>query len=762
MKISALVPRLAALCLMATASTVYAQNAIELFPPVNARNSLLGTGVQTPNDFNTVLLNLSCAAPISAVLSSTPDGTGNLIVDNYLTFGAGGATPTNVCAGGSMDPNQPDCFTGYWIADVFSELGQDPDQYVATQGVPPINVSSLLSPGPIQASVTLADTGGYYGSSTIYLVTSCTPEGVAGPGNITGNPISQNNPTPSQLTQGYPFNPTTNQVVQFTYDLSQSQQNGNLQITDGTVPSTTDTPLNPATFSSTYLNGTSFATANCLLHTGEVFNGSPACKLYTLTCQQGNNPQQAGALCPVSKAKDEIFKESFDGPSFTLQDHQGVGLLEASDDWGGSSCEFDPASGQGGLLCPQNLLTFFSGPGIYSSGGRSPNPNSTFISVAPVLEPVTTFTVTGLQPGNWVNTYTPTVKFTVTPPTASGNNFIAAPIESLTFGTSGPNDVPPPDPPVSSDTTVTNTVACPAPGPQNPSVPPPFAVPSQTIPDISSDGNYVVHYLAQDCAGTEELKFTNSGGSWSTSFYTFPINVDTVAPQVATGPTLSPAPSTNGGVANSYPVGAKVTASYSCTDDRSGVVKCGTSTFSPGTLNTGTITTTVDTSTLGPQTFTVNAVDAAGNAATPASVSYTVVPALPPANLSIAKLAPPSAKEGSQLTYAIVAGDIGKQAASSVVITDPLPAGVAFVNASAIQLVCTNGRCSNQASCSFANNTVTCTAPSMTLLTPVAVAINVKVTATTGTKIKNTATVSSANPEGSGNTTSSATTTVTK
>ena len=116
--------------------------------------------------------------------------------------------------------------------------------------------------------------------------------------------------------------------------------------------------------------------------------------------------------------------------------------------------------------------------------------------------------------------------------------------------------------------------------------------------------------------------------------------MDTVAPVVLSGPTLSPAPSTNGGVANSYLLGQKVTATYRCTDDRSGIVKCGTSTYAPGTtLDTGNITSPVDTSKAGPQTFTVNAVDAAGNTATSASVNYTVVSA-PPVNLAILKLAP--------------------------------------------------------------------------------------------------------------------------
>ena len=156
--------------------------------------------------------------------------------------------------------------------------------------------------------------------------------------------------------------------------------------------------------------------------------------------------------------------------------------------------------------------------------------------------------------------------------------------------------------------------------------PPSLRLRPQTI-SVSADGTYLLHYFAQDCAGTEELQFTQTAGSWSTSFYTFPINVDTVAPIVASGPTLSPAPSTNGGVPNSYLIGQTVTANYRCTDERSGIVKCGTSTYAPGTtLNTGNLSSSVDTSKAGPQTFTVPAVDAAGNQ-TSASVNYTVVAA---------------------------------------------------------------------------------------------------------------------------------------
>jgi uncharacterized repeat protein (TIGR01451 family) len=746
------VSHFAALCLAATASAAYAQNAIQLFGPVNSRYSNSNTSTTNPNDFNSTILNLNCASPITAVLSSTADGTGNVLVDNYITVNNGQGA-VNICPSsqGSW------CFNGNWITAAGNSIGVDPDTIAATDGVPPIDISSFLSEGTDQATITMGDTGGFLTGTSLYLVTSCTSLGVTGPAQITGNPISQSNPTSSQLSQSFAFNPTTNQAVSFTYNLNEAQNNNNLSIVNGTSPVGNDLPINPTGFSTAYLAGTSFSTASCIVHTGELYNGSPGCKMYTLTCQQGINPEQAGALCPTSTQRDEIFQESFDGPAFTLADHQGVGLLEAADGWDGLSCTFDQASGLSNLLCPQNILTSFSGPGLYNSGGRGQNPNSTFISVEPVLEPITTYSINGVHPGNWVNTSTTQVTFTVTPPTSTQNSFVAAPIQSLTYGTSSPSNVPPPDPPVSTDTVLTNPSQCPSPGSSS-SPAGKYAPPAQSI--TLSDGQYLVHYLAQDCAGTEELKYTNSGG-WLTSFYTFALNVDTVAPEVASGPTLSPAPSTIGGVPNAYLEGTVVTASYSCTDDRSGVVKCGTQTYAPGTtLNTGTIMSPVSTSTPGTQTFTVNAQDAAGNTASN-SVTYTVVAAAP-VNLSILKLAPPTAKTGSQITYAIAAGNLSQQTASSPVITDVLPAGVSYVKSSALQLVCTNNKCSNQASCSYSNNTVTCTAPSMTLLTPMAVTITVQVTAQPGAKISNTATITSGNPEGKGTPQSTATTTVTK
>jgi uncharacterized repeat protein (TIGR01451 family) len=763
MKSSVLLQSLAAACIAATVSAASAQ-AIQLFNPVNVRVSTQGTSSGAPNIFNTTILNLSCPSSPQAVISSSADGNGNVLVDNYISLKIGEADPVNICNG--------NCFTSSYEsqASAGALTGQDPDNFVSTGGLSPIDISSYFSQGSVQAQIALIDQGSYLTSSTLYLVTNCSSAGVSGPGQVTGNPISATSPTPQQLTQNYSFNSTTNQQVQFTYDLTAAQNAGTLYIPDQSTPSTGDTPLNPSAFPG-YVNGTSFATANCIPHTGELFNSSAACKLYTLTCQVGSNSAQSGALCPASQQRNEVFQEVFDGPGFSVPDisgtngltyHQGIGFLEAVEYWGGGSCKFDQNSGIAQQLCPQNVLVNFSGPGRYKSGGSGQSPNSTFITVAPVPEDLTTVSVTGLQPGNWINTHSPTVQFVSTPPAiSSNNNFIAAPIETLTYGISTASSVPQPPAPVLNDTILTNNGACPAPEGSAPANA--FTPQAQSVP-VSADGNYVLHYYAQDCAGTEELKFQQSGGSWSTAFYTFPINVDTVNPVVATGPTLSPAPSTNNGVADSYLVGQAVTATYSCTDNsspivNSGVVKCGTATFPAGTLNTGNVSSPVNTATVGSQTFTVNAVDAAGNSANSTSVTYQVV-AAPPANLSILKVAPATVKHNTQLIYAITAVNLGKQAASAVKITDPLPSGVTFVKASAQQLTCTNNKCSNDASCTFASNTVTCSVPSLTLLTPVLVEIYVNVTANAGTTITNTATLSSANPGGKGSTQSTAKTSV--
>jgi hypothetical protein len=554
------------------------------------------------------------------------------------------------------------CFTtGYeTIASEGQFTGKDPDTFVSTGGVAPINISSLLVPGAEQVKIDLQDEGFYLSNSTLYLNTNCTPGGVTGPALVSGNPIPAVAPTTAQLSQDFSFNPITNQQVGFGYDLTVAQTAGTLTVTNQTIPEVADDPLDPAIFQSTYVAQTSFATTSCLLHTGELLaNGSAACKLYTLDCKVGTSPTGSGAECPISTQPNEIFQDEFDGPALTLNDivtpqgtfHTGVGFLMAKEGWTGGPCTFDPAANLQGLDCPQNLLTSFTSTGVtpavakkaasaskslaivtplatsssssgsYTSSGRTTHPNSTFITIGGVPEALTSVQLAGAHPGNWINTGTAAISFSAQPPNLAGAtlagvaSFVASPIESITYGLSGPGAVPQPGNQIVTDTTVTNSTPCPA----TTGTPAPATVynPAEQVISGLADGQYLLHYYAQDCAGTQELQFAQaSNGAWSTSFYTIPVNVDTVAPTASIGP-LSP-------VQTSYSIGEAVKASYQCTDATSGVVRCGNAAFAVGaTHNTGTLTSLVNTDSPGPQTFTVQAVDAAGNQSS-ASVSYLV------------------------------------------------------------------------------------------------------------------------------------------
>ena len=109
---------------------------------------------------------------------------------------------------------------------------------------------------------------------------------------------------------------------------------------------------------------------------------------------------------------------------------------------------------------------------------------------------------------------------------------------------------------------------------------------------------------------------------WSTGFYT---REGEHRHHAAGGrDTLSlPAPNASAGA---YKLNSTVPASFSCTDASTGagVVQCGPSTYgTETTYTTGTLTARINTSSLGTKTFTVYAVDGAGNTSSK-SISYTV------------------------------------------------------------------------------------------------------------------------------------------
>jgi hypothetical protein len=651
-----------------------AQNSILLLNDSLIEPTASTTSGTTPYVFQSTIQQLTCPnTGIYAVISSeqSPQQNGNLgllVLDNIqmTVTPAGGSpsAPTNVCP--NLLRNLSACFNPPAVGAanyLNGYIGQNPDSIIPgsnppqtfyqTYGVGAIQIGSKLSPGTqsvlFQLESVLPPPSSNTANSTLYLNTNCTVGGVSGPATIINNP-PPGDPT-SPVTETFTFNDQPGQLVSFEYTLPAGI--GDLT---GLTEHVSDIPVDPATFDQKYTYGTSFSTSTCYLHAGELLpNNSPACKMYTLLCSLGTDPTENGALCPASAAANEIFGESFDPPAtfnLTLPDiatpsgtyHTGVGLLMGPDVWtSGQACQFTPGSiaAQQDLICPLNLLYNFFGPGASSSQGRGNNVNSTFITIYGVPEPLTTVTVTDqngiphtLNSGNWTNNPTQYVKLSTTPPLGvsltaipGAAQFVAAPIQNITYGLTGPSDsVPQPAAePIAADTTL-SAAACPTVGYNGTPAATVFTTPVQPMSLTSGDGSYTLHYYAQDCAGTQELQFLLNTQvnppSWYTTFYTYPVNLDTVAPTVAVA--LSPA----GG---SYSYGQALTANYSCSDDRSGLKSCGGPAYpinnGAGPLASGPLSAPISTTIVGgPFTYSVTATDFAGNTSTQ-SVTFSVTQA---------------------------------------------------------------------------------------------------------------------------------------
>jgi hypothetical protein len=679
-------------CLALCLPAAVAQNSITLLSDSPIQAAPNSASQANPYIFQTTIQELNCPATgIYANISSQPStlthSNAQLLALDSIFVTVTPATgpivgPKNVCPT-LFTPPGPVCFNPAQVGihgDVDEWIGQDPDGVVPGSspaqtfsqlyGVGFIPIGSLLSPGmqsvQIQLENTLSPNQGSVGNSTLYLNTSCTLAGVSGPSTVVngttpmgGGPQTfvLNNDT--QDGEGISFN--------YTFPAGAAIPGSNCLGQPGCITEhVSDMPIDPATFGpnatslTSYTYGTSFSTASCFLHAGELLNNNPACKMFTLLCSLGTDPTESGANCPSSQnaAEDEIFGESFDPPAtpaLTLPDiqtlsgtyHTGVGLLMGPDTWNpgtANGCTYTPDSiaAEQDLMCPQNLLFSFSGPGSSSSTGKGENVNSTFITVYGVPEPLTTVTLTNPSNNNstvalsaangyWTNVSAPNLQLSATPPlgvaaTVATGQFVAAPIQNISYGVTAPGSVPQPSSeqfgPIAGDTTLP-APTCPTVGYNGTPPATVFTALSQPL-SLSPDGNYVVHYYAQDCAGTQELLFQLNTQvnppSWFTSFYTYPINVDTVAPTVSV-PTLSPA----GGA---YAYGQTVTANFACSDTESGLASCGGANYTisngTGPSTSGPLSPAVPTTTLGgPFTYSVTATDFAGNSTTQ-SVSYSV------------------------------------------------------------------------------------------------------------------------------------------
>lgn len=626
-------------CIAASAIAAQSQTAISFLPSVNVRLSTNGAGYgSSAIAFSTSKQSLTCpSSGIVAKVTSTTDGTGLVLVDNFinltLTQGTTVTGPTNICTGGIVENgNQQDCFTsGYQVPASEGNLtNQDPDGTIAAEGgVGPLDISTMLVGGVNTIQLDAVDTGGYLASSSVYLYTNCTPNGAVGGGTVSGNPV-----TTDTSTQTFPFSTADNLNVQFLLDLSNAFNGNTIILIPGSTPSVADAAFDPTMWPS-YVHGTSFSTSQCLVHNGELqTNGLPGCKLYTLTCQIGQGSNASGVQCPTSTSRNIVIQDIFDPLSaLSLPDihtsiggvpqvfHQGFGFLEAAEGWLGGPCTFDPDADQF-FSCPENLLTLFTGPGIVKpTGTPEPGFNSDFISVGPVPEPRTDINLNGFENGKWLNRHQLWIGFVTTPPSvpAPNNDFVPSPIYGVTYGVSLASELPSTEFPVPGDITLLDQNGCGKGVDADP------FHPGQVKVTVPLDGQYLIHYFSTDCAGTEELKFfQDASQSWQTTFYTAQLNVDTVPPKVILGPILNPPPTLIHGEYG-YCRHQVVTATYQCSDTRSGVQRCGEEFYPHPIKYPNPVTFKIDTNLVGQKMYTVNVWDAATNQGAPESVAYSII-----------------------------------------------------------------------------------------------------------------------------------------
>jgi hypothetical protein len=583
-----------------------AYGAIQLFDSIDINSSLNSGLTWTDNpptggyNVQTTNLNLSCPAEVTATLSSSPDGSGNVFQDNTIQFintvGQTTTTTTNVCVGGNPNflgytgfpPGSTNCFSTSYGSAAKNYLGQDPNlatypvsggalgSFVATYGVSPFSVASLLTPGSDntnqQQSITvdLQDAGGYLGAATLHLVTNCTPAGITPGGTVTGNPVSPSNP--SSLTQTYALDSSPGQNISIVDSTAQNPP------VSGAVPSVTDIGI-PQQLFYQLVSGTSAAPAVCLRLSGELDSfGNPMCKGFFIQCTLYGST--SGANCdPTSPSTTRAL---YDAAQFASPDapvngfnflygpvgtpaadacsyflngvsgaacaqNTGAGMLMGSDNWlcapgqsapctplepntstattpatyAASNCQL--TGSVSGDLCPLDTLTQLKGAADLAPGGTTSGKNSIFIPVANMPLPSTAISNSTFQSNGWVQVpNTASLNFTANPATYSpqavnppANTFVAAPTYSVTYGITAANvAIPDSTYPVPGDTTVFNPTAS-----AN------FVSPicsnstssSFTTPTVNlttpQDGIYNLHFFTTDCALTEELLFNPQGSA---------------------------------------------------------------------------------------------------------------------------------------------------------------------------------------------------------------------------------------------------------
>ncbi len=376
---------------------------ILLFKSVNVGPSNGGATLQNLVTFNNTTLALSCPAGSTASLSSSPDGSGNVLVDNFITVRMGANLPLqtdsgslvgNVCPanqGNPQDNGQADCFTSAYQGpagnnklngvnpDTITNAGNtNPQLNGAAGGVPPIPLTGLTSatmPTNPTTTISMLDGGGFVASSSLFLVTQCVPNGVASGDTVTGNPTNPNDP--STLNQSFIFDSVNGQNSQFT---SNTASNPDVAPA-GTQQIIQVFPI-PQQLFNQLVSGTSAAPSVCVRLNSVIdpFNKT-MCEGFLIQCWDATHSTLSGDNCTPNPA---AARNLFDFTGYDSTDappgQNYLANVESSDGTIVSACSGVAPQ------CAQNVIgtgassTMLVGPGLLLGGDQwlcPPNSNLT-------------------------------------------------------------------------------------------------------------------------------------------------------------------------------------------------------------------------------------------------------------------------------------------------------------------------------------------------------------------------------------------------
>jgi Bacterial lectin len=501
-----------------------------------------------------------------------------------------------------------------------------------------VNLTTYLGSGPAFVGFTGA-TGGSTNNQDIqnwtYTATQPAPPQPTGAGTTnTFTFVPAGNGTEVQHTLAFPsdavipqgIDPNTLQLFSFNNVISDS----------ATLPE--------------YVVGSPFGPAHCFIKPGDnqLSGLTDACSLYGDVCADATHAP-SDANCPTAAPNSSnLIKitDTWDSSANQVPIATGTtaGLIHFFPNFGESWLPFGSipeAPGAVNPVCTDATTTSgnagpnhcdivdvenfaLSGDPTTSGGTKR---KGMFISVygVPMLETtvsannvvLNTPGVQGPPSMSWFKTGTLNLNFLVNPaqaPPPPNNNFVAAPVNELTYGLtdlSGTNTIIPDTTFLASDLTHPAPVNFPA-----------------TTPALA-DGKYLLHWYSLDNVHIKEQNIqllaavgsTCPDGSpvvagkscYVTSLFNAEINIDQTPPTISLITPPGPQPTFPSAT---YPANSNVYANYSCSDSGSGLASC------VGTVPSGSKIDTMPAGIRTPKTFTVNASDIAGNNASTSATYY--------------------------------------------------------------------------------------------------------------------------------------------